>query len=222
MQEVVPGVYTFEGLMVGRVYLLEGEDGLTIIDAGMSTAGGKILAQLVKAGYKPQDVKRILITHAHPDHVGALKQLQAASGAVVISSELEKPVIEGKIAVPRRPNGFRPPETVFEPVQVGQVIEGGEVLDGVLGGLTAVATPGHAPGHLSFWQPERRILFTGDVIFNWPTLRLPFAMLTVDMTENIRSVGKVAALEPAVACFGHGQPMVGKTAERLKELVLRL
>lgn len=43
-------------------------------------------------------------------------------------------------------------------------------------------------------------------------------MLTVDMAENIRSVGKVAALEPAVACFGHGKPMVENTAEALHGL----
>ncbi len=101
-------------------------------------------------------------------------------------------------------------------------MEDGEIIEGVLGGLTAVSTPGHAPGHLSFWQAERRILFTGDVIFNWPRLRLPFAMLTVDMAENIRSVGKVAALEPAVACFGHGKPILENTTEVIKGLAQKV
>jgi hypothetical protein len=50
----------------------------------------------------------------------------------------------------------------------------------------------------------------------WPNLRLPFAVLTVDMAENIRSVAKVAELEASVACFGHGEPMVSNTAEALK------
>jgi glyoxylase-like metal-dependent hydrolase (beta-lactamase superfamily II) len=222
MQEVVSGVHTFEGLMVGRVDLLAGEDGLTLIDASIGNAGNKILAQLADAGYKPEDVKRILITHAHPDHVGSLGQLKEVTGAAVVCSALEKPVIEGEMAVPRAPGGLRPPNTVFKRVDVDQVIEDGEVLEGVLGGLTAVFTPGHAPGHLSFWQPERRIIFTGDVIFNWPSLRLPFAMLTVDMAENIRSVGKVAALEPAVACFGHGKPMMTGTAEALRGLARKV
>lgn len=166
MKEVVQGVYTFEGLMVGRVYLLEGGDGLTLIDASIGSAGNKILAQLRGAGHQPEDVKQILITHAHPDHVGSLKQLKEATRAMVVSSELEKPVIQGEMAVPRAPGGLRPPKTVYEQVEVDRVVEDGEVLEGVLGGLTAVFTPGHAPGHFSFWQPERRIIFTGDVIFN--------------------------------------------------------
>jgi glyoxylase-like metal-dependent hydrolase (beta-lactamase superfamily II) len=96
MKEIVPGVYTFEGLMAGRVYLLEGDEGLTLIDTSIGNAGSKILGQLEKAGHKAGDVKQILITHAHPDHVGSLKQLKAAMGAVVVASELEKPVIEGE------------------------------------------------------------------------------------------------------------------------------
>jgi glyoxylase-like metal-dependent hydrolase (beta-lactamase superfamily II) len=222
MQEVVPGVYTFEGLMAGRVYLLEGDEGLTLIDTSIGNAGSKILGQLDKAGHKAGDVKQILITHAHPDHVGSLKQLKAATGAMVMASELEKPVIEGEMAVPRPSSGLRPPNTTFERVEVDRVVADGETLAGVLGGLTAVWTPGHAPGHLSFWQPVRRILFTGDVIFNWPSLRLPFAMLTVDMAENIRSVGKVAALDAAVACFGHGKPVVTNTAEAIRGLARKV
>ena len=70
MIQVVDGVYTFTGLMAGRVYLLTEGDGLTLIDASIPSAGDKILAQLAKAGHKPTDVKRVLITHAHPDHVG--------------------------------------------------------------------------------------------------------------------------------------------------------
>jgi glyoxylase-like metal-dependent hydrolase (beta-lactamase superfamily II) len=222
MKEIVPGVYTFEGLMAGRVYLLEGDEGLTLIDTSIGNAGSKILGQLEKAGHKAGDVKQILITHAHPDHVGSLKQLKAAMGAVVVASELEKPVIEGEMAVPRPAGGLRPPSTTFERVEVDRVVRDGEMIEGVLGGLTAVWTPGHAPGHLSFWQPERRILFTGDVIFNWPSLRLPFAMLTVDMAENIRSVGKVAALDAAVACFGHGNPIVTNTAEAIRGLARKV
>jgi glyoxylase-like metal-dependent hydrolase (beta-lactamase superfamily II) len=221
MREIVPGVYTFEGLMAGRVYLLEGEAGLTLIDTSIANAGKKILAQLQKAGHQPGDVKQILLTHAHPDHVGGLEVLKSATGAAVICSELEKPVIQGETPVPRSPSGLRLPKTVFKRVDVDWVIEDGEILDGVLGGITAVFTPGHAPGHLSFWQPDRRIIFTGDVIFNWPSLRLPFAMLTVDVAENIRSVGKVAALEPSIACFGHAKPMVSNTAEAIYGLAQR-
>jgi glyoxylase-like metal-dependent hydrolase (beta-lactamase superfamily II) len=96
------------------------------------------------------------------------------------------------------------------------VVADQEMMPEVLGGLQVIMAPGHAPGHTAYWQPERRILFCGDAIFNAPNLRLPFAMLTVDMAENIRSVGKLAGLEPEVVCFGHGQPMTNNTAVRIR------
>ncbi|MCI0729670.1 MAG: MBL fold metallo-hydrolase, partial [Chloroflexi bacterium] len=164
MKQIVPGVHTFTGLMVGRVYLLEGEDGLSLVDASLPNAAGKILKQLAAAGHQPGDVKRIFITHAHPDHVGALPALKAATGAAVIATEQEKPVIEGQVPVPRRPSGLRPPNMTVKPTTVDRVVAGGEMFSEVLGGLQVVFTPGHAPGHLSLWQPERRILFCGDVI----------------------------------------------------------
>ncbi len=114
MKEVVAGVYTFEGLMVGRVYLLEGGEGLTLIDTSIGSAGKKILKQLQAAGHQPKDVKHIIITHAHPDHVGSLKMLKEATGATVIASAFEKPVIAGEMAIPRPASGLRPPDTVWK------------------------------------------------------------------------------------------------------------
>ena len=213
MQPILPGLSCFTNLIVGRVYLIEDPSGLTLVDTGIEPAADRILKQLQAAGRKASDVKRILITHAHPDHVGGLPRLKKATGAQVIASAIERPVIEGKMAVPRVPReklaGFfrlRPPNTVYKPTPVDYEVQGGEVLD-VMGGLQVVFTPGHAPGHIAFWQPEKRLLFCGDVLFNMPRLRLPFAMLTVDMQENIRSIHKVVALEPEVVVFGHGDPL---------------
>jgi metallo-beta-lactamase class B len=96
MKQIVDGLYTFEGLMLGRVYAIADKDGLTIIDAGLSQSAPKIFKQLAANGFSPTDVKRILITHAHSDHVYGLPALQSASGAEVICSSIEKPIVEGK------------------------------------------------------------------------------------------------------------------------------
>jgi glyoxylase-like metal-dependent hydrolase (beta-lactamase superfamily II) len=85
------------------------------------------------------------------------------------------------------------------------------------GGFQAIATS----GHLAYWQPQRRILFCDDALFctlsRHPSgLRLPFELFTVDIGENIRSVKRLAALEPSIICFGHGQPMMKGSAATLR------
>ena len=93
MREIVPNFYYIEGRFVGHVYLAKDADGLTLIDASIAPAVKPILSQIAAAGHKPTDVKRILITHAHPDHVGGLHKLVEATGAEVWASEAEAQVI---------------------------------------------------------------------------------------------------------------------------------
>lgn len=228
MQTILPGVHFITGLLAGRVYLIEDPDGLTLIDASVPPAVGPILNQIRALGRTPRDVKRILITHAHPDHVGDLPRLQRETGAQIVASALEQPVIEGRAPISRAPveslRGpvkLRMPLTMFKPTPVDLALQGGEILP-VLGGLHALLTPGHAPGHLSFWQPEKRLLFCGDVLFNAPNLRLPPGFLTVDMDEDRRSVRKLVDLAPAVVCFGHGRPLTEQTADVLRAFARRI
>ncbi len=221
MKQIVPGFHFVTGLPVGRVYVIEDADGVTVVDASVNGQTGKILDQIRALGRQPQDVKRILLTHAHPDHLGSLPDLKKATGAQLYTSTLERPVVEGKIPIPRVPPEklglikFRPPSTIVPPTPVDVEINGGEVLP-VMGGLQVVFTPGHAPGHLSVWQAEKRILICGDVIFNMFDLGLPFAFLTVDMDEDKRSIRKLTELNPAILCFGHGDPVTENTSERLR------
>src|SRR5918998_2718735 len=114
MKAVLSGVYTFTGLVTGRVYAIEDVDGLTLVDAGLSFAPGRIVGQLGAAGYAPGDVRRILVTHAHPDHVGGLPQLKALTGAEVIASAAERAVIEGRAPIARPgPEQLRGPQRLL-------------------------------------------------------------------------------------------------------------
>ncbi len=223
MQQILPALYTFSGLMAGRVYAIQDADGLTLIDTGITSAGPKILKKLAAAGHQPTAVKRILLTHAHPDHVGGLPYLKEKTGAQVIASALEAEVIEGKKAIPRPDRFPRPPETRLKPTPVERVLSDGEIIPEVMSGIQALATPGHAPGHLAFWHPDKKLLLCGDTIFRIPAnMRLPFAMLTVDMAENIRSIGRLVELQPAAICFGHGRPLLEDAAGALQRFARKV
>ena len=224
MREIAPGLFTFTGLVLGRVYLIVDPDGLTIIDTALPWAAGTIIRQLVAAGRRPAEVKRILVTHGHPDHAGGLARLKTITGAQVIASAAERAVIEGKAPVEHKPpvrtSAMRrlawPPQVTLKGTTVDRVVGDGETLTEVMGGLRVIATPGHTPGHISFWQPDRRVLFCGDVIAASLGMRLPSPTWTVDMDENRRSIKRLAALDASIVCFGHGSPLVQDTARRLQ------
>jgi glyoxylase-like metal-dependent hydrolase (beta-lactamase superfamily II) len=226
MKRIVPGLHTFTGLVVGRVYAIEDPDGLTIIDTGLSLTPSRILKQIGELGYKPEDIKRILITHAHPDHIGGLRELQKRTGAAVYVSEGERAVVEDEVPIPGPPPEKLPfifkkigaRRMTFKPTPVAHVLHDGDVIEEVMGGLQVVATPGHAPGHVAFWQPEKGILFCGDVMMSLRRnkLRLPLRLVTVDMDEDKRSIRRVAGLGVRVLCLGHGVPIKQDTASLIK------
>jgi glyoxylase-like metal-dependent hydrolase (beta-lactamase superfamily II) len=230
MKQLLPSLYTLGGMLVGRVYLIQDTDGLTLIDAAIPPSGGRILKAIQTLGHSISDLKRIIITHAHPDHVGGLPTLhQAAPQAQIICHPLEKPVIEGQIEIPRAPleslsrlsRMMLPPPTRLPSVPVSRTVEEGEVLSEVLGGLHVLWTPGHAPGHISLWQPDLGLLFCGDTMFHLIGITLPIRAFTVDMAQNIRSIQRQAALRPRMICFGHGPAITHNAAETLSHYAAR-
>lgn len=228
MKQIAPNLHTFSGLIVGRVYLIEDPDGLTLIDTSLPFAPRRIMKQLREMGRAPSDVKRIIITHAHPDHVGGLPGLVKLTGAEVWASAGEAAVIRGETPVarppvrsvpwPQRILRFMVPPAKFKPSPVHRILKDGDTLE-VLGGLQVISTPGHAPDHLAFWQPERRILIAGDTMMHlFGRLDPLYRIVTVDMAENMRSVRKLAALEPQTILCGHGSPLTERAAAELNKL----
>jgi glyoxylase-like metal-dependent hydrolase (beta-lactamase superfamily II) len=218
MKQISPRLHAFTGLLIGRVYCIEDEDGLTLVDAGLGLAAPKVLRQLQAAGYAPGDVKRILVTHAHPDHVGGLPALKAATGAQVICTAVEKPYTEGVAPVLAK---GRKPGKPMPGTPVDRAVQDGEEMREIYGGLQVVTTPGHSLGQAAFWQPERRVLICGDTMMNMLRLSLPFDAYTADMDLARQSVAKVARLEPDVVCFGHG-PVLTSAAAKVADFARRV
>ena len=186
--------------------------GDVLVDAGTPGMGKKLPGKL--GGHM---IAAHTLTHAHPDHVGGSKAVLDALGVPFWApagdaADCERGTAtqkEGKLkGVMERGAGF-PKVSVARRLQ-----EGDEV-----GGFTVLDTPGHSPGHISFWRESDRVLVCGDVWFNMdfkllrPRLGPPFGIVTVDIEENRRSQQRLADLQPAIACFGHGPVMTDAAAK---------
>ena len=213
--QIIPNVYLVKG-SVSNCYLILDGDGLTLIDAGLSRDRQKIAKYIGDLGRTPNDLRRIIITHADGDHVGSLAALQAASGARTYASAVEaKAIAEGKSSRPLKPQGGQ--KVVFALLRplmarmlqapsatVDEIVGDGEVLP-VLGGLRIISTPGHTPDHISLFAPSAGILFVGDsLVVEGDMLLGSRGMNTWDQVKANESVKLQAALGARIVCSGHG------------------
>ena len=129
--------------------LITGDDGHVLIDGGTEVGADKIAANIEVLGFSLRDIKLLLHSHEHFDHVGGLARLQQLSGARLLASPEAAPVLRTGIASDADPQGDM--HDAFPAAQVDGIVQAGEVVK--LGDLrlTPVATPGHTPGALS-WQ----------------------------------------------------------------------
>jgi glyoxylase-like metal-dependent hydrolase (beta-lactamase superfamily II) len=101
------------------------------------------------------------------------------------------------------------------PCEVDRKLKAGDRV----GPLEVVETPGHTPGCLSLWWPERRALFVGDVIATWPEVAPGWPGLTLDNAQNLRSVHQLTDFGNAeILGVGHGEPIAADAAARVREL----
>ena len=206
MKQLADDLYIFDGLppYAINVYMI----GDVLIDAASRHAAKRILKQL-----RGRTVSAHALTHAHPDHQGASHEICQTLSLPFWVGELDAPAAEDGRIRERQPshpiNGLMaalfagPGHPVERRLQEGDVVGGFEVLD----------TPGHSAGHVSFWRESDRALICGDVFTNidtitgFPGLHEPRKFFTPGLARNRESMRRLAALEPALVCFGHGRPL---------------
>jgi hydroxyacylglutathione hydrolase len=202
--EVAPDVHqTWVGPRHGINQYLLGE---VLVDAGVPHCAERILRRL-----GGRAVRAHALTHAHPDHFGSSAEVCARLGIELWAPDADADAVEtGRLPAGPHPLGrllARLPAPPAHPV-ARRLREGDEV-----GGFTVLETPGHSPGHVSYWRASDRVLVVGDAAFNRgvldprPGLREPPALLTHDVARNRAAIRRLAALEPALALFGHGPPL---------------
>jgi len=234
MTQIASGVYSMKQNKGGHVhaFLLDNGTDLTLIDTLFDTDARQILERIESIGRTIEDLKHIVLTHGHRSHLGGLATLARLSGANVYSHEWEADIIAGErpaqpvTIVPMRPlsiywrvyylqfgaalgRGKHPPCPVLSTLEDGDMV----------GPVRVLHTPGHTPGHLGFWWPERRILFAGDAIATYPVFEAGWPAFNLNPTQQRISIRRMADLEAEVLAVGHGDPITGGAAERLRSLV---
>ena len=232
--EIIPGVHAIESLGIGRAYLYQEADRLTLIDSGLAGSADRIVAAIERVGRKPEELRQIVVTHHHIDHMGALADVVERSGAQVLAHALDAPVVRGERPppVPTATGAWRLLRPLLargarsaRAVNVDRELADGDEVD-LGGGAQVVHVPGHTMGSIALYLPGRKLLFAGDAAANAFGLGPPsgpFGMFNEDRPQARQSFRKLAELDFDVACFGHGRPLdreaslaFRRAAERLR------
>ena len=194
----------------------EGE--VTLVDAGVAGSLGRIERGLAELGRSLASVRRVVLTHGHPDHAGTVAELEAAGAEVCMHPTDFERLQVGFLDAVRRPSRGRIFASIVRPPTAIHPLEDGDVLP-VLGGLRVVHTPGHTPGSICLYAPRDRILFTGDAL-QVQRGRVVFAsrLYSDDYAAAKSSVRRMAALDVATIVFAHYPPWTDGANEALAAL----
>jgi glyoxylase-like metal-dependent hydrolase (beta-lactamase superfamily II) len=231
--EVMPDVYSYTIQIVNICFVGNPDSNeYVLVDAGMPESADEIIRvaeERFGSGSRP---KAIILTHGHFDHVGAIVELVKHWQVPVYAHEMEFPFLTGQQSYPEPDPTVEggmvakmSPMFPNEPINLGNQVEklpsDGSVP--FLNGFRWIHTPGHSPGHVSFFRDSDRMLIAGDAFINVKQDSLykvltqeqevngPPRYLTTDWQAAKDSVKRLANLNPAVAVVGHGAPVGGET-----------
>lgn len=219
LHQIAPEVFQISLLPRNGIncYIIEN----VLVDSGIRYS----YAQIKKAIQKIPVYAHVL-THAHADHQGCSDR---------VCAEFEVPLYCHPNEVFRTESGlvtsdYPTPQHVLAKLQQkywagqGHKVERTIVENDKVGNFTVVETPGHSPGHISLFREQDGVLIIGDVATNMNVLttmtglRLPPSIFTTDQQRNIKSLQKLAELNPAIICFGHG-PILRNTDRKFQRFV---
>lgn len=193
--------------------------GDTLIDTGFKGSTEKIFSALTNAGKEPHDIKRIILTHCHPDHTGSAAELKAILKVPVYAHEQDAILIEDGIGggrmhlTPGIINWLvyqliiKKAGNSIDPLFIDVKVKDGDMIDDI----RVIHTPGHSDGHISLLIKD--VLIAADICAN--VTGLAYSTLYEDIKQGRESILRAASFNFEKAVFGHGGPILKDAAKKL-------
>ena len=219
MREVAEGVFEI-GILFVHAHLVVADDGVVLVDTGLPGRSARIEQALREARTAIGNVRTILLTHWHADHTGNAADLRRRSGARIVAHAIDAAVISGAEPLPL--NALQRLSARLtgtpEPVRVDETLR----QDGPFSvpGFTAIHTPGHTAGHVSFLLDRGGgVLFTGDAAAGGRRgVRRTPRMMNADPDAARASLARLAKARFDVAVFGHGAAVRDHAVDQFRKL----
>jgi glyoxylase-like metal-dependent hydrolase (beta-lactamase superfamily II) len=235
-ERVVPGVWRLRlplpipGVPHCNAWALAADGGIVLVDCGMHEPGSmrELERALDQVGLGLADVRLLVATHGHPDHVGQAATLQERTGCELwlhprhehAAAPSEDPdaalaraiEIARQSGVPEAPlrrwaaSRRETPSGIAGRLAPDRDLVEGMTVETDLGTWTVLETPGHAPSHVVLHQPERRLLISGDHVLGRISLYFDHGWTPDPVGEFLASLGRVDDLDVRLTLSGHGRP----------------
>ena len=221
MKQIAEGIQFIRGheelMPDAHVYVLgmPSSGDLSLVDAGLMGQSQHKIQSILEAGIEPSDIKRVIMTHTHLDHLGCLRELldwlpdaelwvhaneaepmEQGDERIVYGMEMFKSMCEAQFGI--KPGSFS--------FQVDRKLQGGETLE--IGGMRweVIHIPGHSPGSIGLYERSKKVLIPGDVVYSDHAIgRFDFDSSSGAQLKN--SLFALAELEVDILLPGHNQIM---------------
>jgi glyoxylase-like metal-dependent hydrolase (beta-lactamase superfamily II) len=237
-QNVAPGIHRVEDAYTNW-YIVEDDGALTIVDAGVPTSWGSLQEALSALGRSADDVRALVLTHAHFDHIGFAERAREELGVAVHVHENDVPLTRHPLQYSHERARSRYFATqvralpivaallrsrAFWPSAIGDVRRYSDGVLDVPGAPRVLPTPGHTLGHCALHFPDRDAVIAGDALVMLDPYtgrrgpRLVAGAATADSRRNLETLDAIERSGASTVLTGHGEPWTGGAGEAVRRV----